>query len=163
MHVCLTFIMLDFLADDMIKHFETYSFDGHTSYPSGLRSRKSQNFKFIENMDIAKTHANIQFPLETTQPKSEVETFSKKEIHHNTVNNVSSLAASTVQPQDRTTNFLQRPNTKIEMGTQSQVIIAPGTVGQLYFEVTNTGHELVFYTVQVVDERRYLMRLTPQR
>ena len=132
-------------------------------YPSRLRSTKSQNLKSIENIDFTKTHAKIQFPLEISQPKSEVETFSKKEIHHNTVNNSSSLAATTEQPQERTTNFLQRSNTKIEMGTQSQVIIAPGLVGQLYFEVTNTGQELVYYTVQVVDERRYLLRLTPQR
>lgn len=147
----------------MIKHFEKYLFDGHTSYPHRIRSRKFGSMKSIEYVDSPKTHSNIQF----LQPKNDAETFSNKEIQHNTMNiypnNTTLLAATTVQPQQRTMNFLRRPNTEIEMGTQSQVIIAPGMMGQLYFEVTNTGQDTVYYTVQVVDERRFLMKLTPQR
>lgn len=154
----------------MIKHFETYFFEGHTSYPARVRNGKLQLSRVpaVSQNTPVLTHGKLQFPKdEKTLPKSEVETFSTQEIHQNTINthanNISSLAATTAQPQQRNTNILQRTNTKIEMGTQSQILIAPGMLGQLYFEITNTGSEATYYTIQVVDERRYLMRLTPQR
>lgn len=124
----------------------------------------------INNGEVTlRTHANLQFPTDKKSLlKSEVETFSTQEIRSTAIvnkpNNTTSLAATTInQPQARNINILQRSNTKIEMGTQSQILIAPGMLGQLYFEVTNTGNEAAYYTIQVVDERRYLMRLTPQR
>ncbi|KAM7350597.1 uncharacterized protein ACRADG_009151 isoform 2-T3 [Cochliomyia hominivorax] len=150
---------------DMIKHFETYFFEGHTSYPARVRNAKFQND--IGQVSVP-THSNIQFPTDKKSlPKSEFETFSTQEIHSNTLiaqptHNISSLSVpTTIQPQQRNTNILQRTNTKIEMGTQSQILIGPGMLGQLYFEVTNTGYEATYYIIQVVDERRYLMRLSP--
>ncbi|XP_023291316.2 uncharacterized protein LOC111674869 [Lucilia cuprina] len=153
----------DTFLDDMIKHFEKYYFEGHTSYPAHVHIGELQQSLAPEVL----THANLKFPTnEKSLPKSEVETFSTHEIHRNAINsqenNISSLAATTAEPQQRNTNILQRTNTKIEMGIQSQILIAPGMLGQLYFEVTNTGYEAAYYNIQVVDERRYLMRLTPQ-
>lgn len=151
----------------MIKHFETYFFEGQTTYPTRLRNGKLQSLTPALTVVTAPTHSKIQFQdNEQSIPKNEVETFSTQEIQGNNMDsqqNNSSILAPTTTPNQRNTNILQRSNTKIEMGTQSQILVAPGMIGQLYFEVTNTGYEAVYYTIQVVDERRYLMRLAPQR
>lgn len=154
----------------MIRHFETYFFEGQTSYPTRVRNSKWQSL--TSALATVPTHSKIQFrddDVETSQPKNDVETFSTQEIHGHPMdsshlNSSSSLAATTATNfNQRNTNILQRSNTKIEMGTQSQILIAPGMMGQLYFEITNTGYEAILYNIQVVDERRYLMRLVPQR
>lgn len=158
------------ISDDMIKHFETYFYEGHTLYPARLRNSKLQSITSALAIANVPTHSNIRFPdnsADKAEPKAEVETFSSKEIHRNTEEalpaNATVLPSPNTMLNQKSTNVLQRSNTKIELGIHSQVLIAPGMMGQLYFEVTNTGCDSIFYNIQVVDERRYLMRLSPMR
>lgn len=52
--------------------------------------------------------------------------------------------------------------TKIDIGSQSQLLAAPGQTVSIYYEVTNLREEPTFHIFQVVDELRYLRSLTPQ-
>lgn len=52
--------------------------------------------------------------------------------------------------------------TKIDVGAQSQLMIAPGSTAQIFFEVTNLRTEPSYHTFQVQDERRYLRDLQPR-
>lgn len=52
--------------------------------------------------------------------------------------------------------------TKIDVGAQSQLLVAPGSTGQIYFEVTNLRKEPTFHNFQVQDELRYLRNLEPR-
>ncbi|XP_075158649.1 uncharacterized protein LOC142231878 [Haematobia irritans] len=159
----------DTFLDDMIKHFETYFYEGHTLYPARLRNGKLQSITSALALANVPTHSNIRFPddkIDSKEPKDEVETFSSEEIHRNMEDALPSNATALAEQNDllnqRGTNALQRKNTKIELGIHSQVLIVPGMMGQLYFEVTNTGCDSIFYNIQVIDEKRYLMRLAPQ-
>ncbi|EDW75573.1 uncharacterized protein Dwil_GK23929 [Drosophila willistoni] len=110
--------------------------------------------------------AKLQFPADTKEklePKSEVETFSETEIENKPSLNQSELAASTGGQQRSSLNamLLQRCGTKIELSTQSQLLITAGQLATLHFEVTNMRSERVYLNVQVTDERRFLVQLQP--
>ncbi|XP_073832754.1 uncharacterized protein [Musca autumnalis] len=160
----------DTFLDDVIKHFESYFYEGHTLYPARLRNSKIQSISSGLTITKVSTHGDLRFPDDKrieNEPKSEVETFSVTEIHRKPehvlpVNDTVSNPAQNTMLNPRSTNVLQRTNTKIEMGIHSQVLISAGMMGQLYFEVTNTGCDSILYNIQVVDEKRYLMRLAPQ-
>jgi len=99
-------------------------------------------------------------------PKSEIETFSETEVVQPATSlNQTQFAAATGEPQRASLNamLLQRCGTKIELNTQSQLRITPGQISTLLFEVTNMRAERVYQTVQVTDERRFLVQLTPTR
>jgi len=97
-------------------------------------------------------------------PKNEIETFSEKEIQRSTSLNQTLLTSSTGQPRS-TLNamLLQRCGTKIELGTESKLLVMPGQTASLLFEVTNMKTETVYSTIQVTDERRFLVQLSPTR
>uniref|UniRef100_A0A1A9VDA4 VWA7 Ig-like domain-containing protein n=1 Tax=Glossina austeni TaxID=7395 RepID=A0A1A9VDA4_GLOAU len=59
-------------------------------------------------------------------------------------------------------SLFQHSNTKIVMGSNSKILISPGDLTQLYFEITNTGVEGLHYYLQVADEKRFLINLAPQ-
>lgn len=52
--------------------------------------------------------------------------------------------------------------TKIDVGAQSQLLVAPGSTAQIYFEITNLRKEPTFHNFQVQDELRYLRALEPR-
>jgi len=52
--------------------------------------------------------------------------------------------------------------TKIDVGTQSQLLASPGSTVQLYFDVTNLRNEPTYHTFQVQDERRFLRQMEPR-
>lgn len=115
--------------------------------------------------------AKLKFPesqekleSESQSPKSEVETFSETElVQPATSLNQTQFAAATGEPQRANLNamLLQRCGTKIELSTQSRLLVNAGQVSTLLFEVTNMRAERVYQTVQVTDERRYLVQLSP--
>uniref|UniRef100_A0A1A9WDC3 VWA7 Ig-like domain-containing protein n=1 Tax=Glossina brevipalpis TaxID=37001 RepID=A0A1A9WDC3_9MUSC len=99
-------------------------------------------FKFLENSEY--------------NPKSEVESFSTKEIQQSRkiFDNSSFL--------EEQRSIFQRFSTKIVMGLNSTILISPGELSHLYFEITNTALEDLQYHIQVVDEKRFLIKLAPQ-
>lgn len=115
--------------------------------------------------------AKLKFPEsreklenEVDSPKSEVETFSETElVQPPTSLNQTQFAAATGEAQRASLNsmLLQRCGTKIELNTQSQLLLNAGQVATLLFEVTNMRAERVYQTVQVTDERRFLVQLSP--
>lgn len=52
--------------------------------------------------------------------------------------------------------------TKIDVGPQSQLFIAPGSTSVIYFEVTNLRNEPTYYTFNVQDEKRFLRQMEPR-
>lgn len=59
--------------------------------------------------------------------------------------------------------LLQRCGTKIELGIESKLLVMAGQTATLLFEVTNMKTETVYSTIQVTDERRFLVQLNPTR
>lgn len=52
--------------------------------------------------------------------------------------------------------------TRIDLGTQTQLQVNPGTTVQMYYEITNLREEPSYHNFQVTDEQRYLRALNPQ-
>lgn len=129
---------------------------------------------FYKNGPTKARLARIQFPdkekdtekleEDVDSPKNEIETFSEKEIQRAPSLNQTLLASPTGQSRS-TLNamLLQRCGTKIELSTQSQIQVTAGQMATLLFEVTNTRSEAVYSTIQVTDERRFLVQLNPTR
>ncbi|XP_037936416.1 uncharacterized protein LOC119670287 [Teleopsis dalmanni] len=162
----------DLFLDDMIKRFDTYFFDGTSSYPSKFRNNRLQSITSALAAATLTTHDNLKFPDDDKKedtnelldvPKSEVETFSDTEIHTNvTPNETLTDDATKMAAKQYAKNLLQIGTTRVEMGTSSQILVAPGMMGQLYFEITNTRTSAVYHNLQVIDERKFLVRLVPQ-
>ncbi|KAL7741046.1 hypothetical protein ACLKA6_013479 [Drosophila palustris] len=142
----------DVFLGDIIKRIDSYYSHGQ----SEPRLSAPAKLKFPE------TREKLEHDIDS--PKSEVETFSEKELVHPTTSlNQTQFAAATGEPQRASLNamLLQRCGTKIELNTQSQLLITPGQISTLLFEVTNMRAERVYQTIQVTDERRFLVQLTP--
>lgn len=106
------------------------------------------------------THENIRFPDEDEDSKGFAPIKDIIEVDK-IINNSNATAA--VSRQEQLPNGLQNVGTVIEMGVQSQLILAPGGTGQLHFEITNYRNEPIFHTFQVTGEQRYLVSLSMQR
>lgn len=52
--------------------------------------------------------------------------------------------------------------TKIDVGVQSQLMVAPGSTSIIYFDVTNLRNEATYHNFNVQDEKRYLRALEPR-
>ena len=52
--------------------------------------------------------------------------------------------------------------TKIDVGVQSQLFVAPGSTSILYFEVTNLRNEPTYHNFNVQDEKRFLRAMEPR-
>jgi hypothetical protein len=52
--------------------------------------------------------------------------------------------------------------TKIDVGIQSQLMVAPGSTSIIYFDVTNLRNEPTYHSFNVQDEKRYLRALEPR-
>lgn len=52
--------------------------------------------------------------------------------------------------------------TKIDVGIQSQLMVAPGSTSIIYFDVTNLRNEPSYHNFNVQDEKRYLRALEPR-
>lgn len=52
--------------------------------------------------------------------------------------------------------------TKIDVGVQSQLLVAPGSTSVIYFEVTNLRNEPTYHNLNVQDEKRFLRALDPR-
>ncbi|XP_044316334.1 uncharacterized protein LOC108045163 [Drosophila rhopaloa] len=142
----------DVFLGDIIKRIDSY-------YKSGQTKAKSARIQFPgKEKDTEKLEEDVD------SPKNEIETFSEKEIQSSPSLNQTLLAATTGQPRS-TLNamLLQRCGTKIELGTQSQLLVTAGQTASLLFEVTNMKSEAVYSTIQVTDERRFLVQLNPTR
>lgn len=158
--------------------------EGLVPYPTRLRNGRLQSITSAIAAAAMPTHDSLKFPneredqviidakeTEVDMPKNDVETFSTSDIssENEVPVNVSSTGTAEQndltlsQRSDSSVNILQKGTTKIEMGLQSQVLVAPGMWAQLYFEITNTRAESVYHNIQVIDEKRYLQRLSPQR
>ncbi|XP_002132605.2 uncharacterized protein [Drosophila pseudoobscura] len=142
----------DVFLGDIIKRIDSYYKNGQVKPSSRL--------------------ARIQFPEkerekleeDTDEPKNEIETFSETEIQSSPSLNQTLLAASTGQQRSTLNAMLQqRCGTKIELSTQSQLLVTAGQTATLLFEVTNMRTETVYSTIQVTDERRFLVNLNPTR
>ncbi|KAI8042839.1 uncharacterized protein LOC128263158 isoform X1 [Drosophila gunungcola] len=142
----------DVFLGDIIKRIDSY-------YKSGQTKAKSAKIQFPDKeKDTEKLEEDVD------SPKNEIETFSEKEIQRTPNLNQTLLGATTGQPRS-TLNamLLQRCGTKIELGTQSQLLVTAGQTASLLFEVTNMKSEAVYSTIQVTDERRFLVQLNPTR
>ncbi|XP_017858353.1 PREDICTED: uncharacterized protein LOC108610653 [Drosophila arizonae] len=145
----------DVFLGEIIKRIDSYY--SHAVHESPLASlARSAKLKFPETRE--------KLENEVDSPKSEVETFSETELVQPPTNlNQTQFAAATGEPQRASLNamLLQRCGTKIELNTQSQLLLNAGQVATLLFEVTNMRAERVYQTVQVTDERRFLVQLSP--
>ncbi|XP_039478988.1 uncharacterized protein LOC120443762 [Drosophila santomea] len=142
----------DVFLGDIIKRIDSYYKTGHT---------KAKSAK-IQFPDKEKDTERLEEDVDS--PKNEIETFSEKEIQSSPNLNQTLLASSTGQPRS-TLNamLLQRCGTKIELGTESKLLVMAGQTATLLFEVTNMKTETVYSTIQVTDERRFLVQLNPTR
>lgn len=52
--------------------------------------------------------------------------------------------------------------TKIDVGIQSQLMVAPGSTSIIYFDVTNLRNEPTYHNFNAQDEKRYLRALEPR-
>jgi hypothetical protein len=52
--------------------------------------------------------------------------------------------------------------TKIDVGVQSQLLVAPGSTSVIYFDVTNLRNEPTYHNFNVQDEKRYLRAMEPR-
>lgn len=52
--------------------------------------------------------------------------------------------------------------TKIDVGVQSQLLVAPGATSIIYFDVTNLRNEPSYHSFSVQDEKRYLRAMEPR-
>ncbi|XP_070505975.1 uncharacterized protein [Chironomus tepperi] len=52
--------------------------------------------------------------------------------------------------------------TKIDVGAQSQLFVAPGSTSVIYFEVTNLRNEPTYHNFNVQDEKRFLRQMEPR-
>ncbi len=52
--------------------------------------------------------------------------------------------------------------TKIDVGPQSQLFVAPGSTSVIYFEVTNLRNEPSYHNFNVQDEKRFLRQMEPR-
>lgn len=57
---------------------------------------------------------------------------------------------------------LMQSVTKIDVGPQSQLFVAPGSTSVIYFEVTNLRNEPTYHTFNVQDEKRFLRQMEPR-
>nr|XP_043069777.1 uncharacterized protein LOC108127284 isoform X1 [Drosophila bipectinata]XP_043069778.1 uncharacterized protein LOC108127284 isoform X1 [Drosophila bipectinata]XP_043069779.1 uncharacterized protein LOC108127284 isoform X1 [Drosophila bipectinata] len=142
----------DVFLGDIIKRIDSY-------YKNGQNKPRLARIQFP---DKEKDTEKIEDDVDS--PKNEIETFSEKEIQRAPNLNQTLLASATGQPRS-TLNamLLQRCGTKIELSTQSQILVTAGQMATLLFEVTNMRSEAVYSTIQVTDERRFLVQLNPTR
>lgn len=138
------------LTGDIIKRIDSY-------YKTGQTKPKSAKLQFPDK-DTEKLEEDVD------SPKNEIETFSEQEIQSSPNLNQTLLAPSTGQSRS-TLNamLLQRCGTKIELGIESKLLVMAGQTATLLFEVTNMKTETVYSTIQVTDERRFLVQLNPTR
>lgn len=140
------------LTGDIIKRIDSY-------YKTGQTKAKSAKLQFPDKeKDTEKLEEDVD------SPKNEIETFSEQEIQSSPNLNQTLLAPSTGQSRS-TLNamLLQRCGTKIELGIESKLLVMAGQTATLLFEVTNMKTETVYSTIQVTDERRFLVQLNPTR
>lgn len=52
--------------------------------------------------------------------------------------------------------------TKIDVGIQSQLLVAPGSSSIIYFEITNLRSEPTYHSFDAQDEKRYLRWMEPR-
>lgn len=52
--------------------------------------------------------------------------------------------------------------TKIDVGPQSQLFVAPGSTSVIYFEVTNLRNEPTYHNFNAQDEKRFLRQMEPR-
>lgn len=52
--------------------------------------------------------------------------------------------------------------TKIDVGIQSQLLVAPGSTSIIYFEVTNLRDQPTYHSFDAQDEKRYLRWMEPR-
>ena len=52
--------------------------------------------------------------------------------------------------------------TKIDVGPQSQLFVAPGSTSVVYFEVTNLRNEPTYHNFKVQDEKSFLRQMEPR-
>lgn len=52
--------------------------------------------------------------------------------------------------------------TKVDVGVQSQLLVAPGAQSIIYFDVTNLRSEPTYHSFNVQDEKRYLRAMEPR-
>lgn len=52
--------------------------------------------------------------------------------------------------------------TKIDVGIQSQLLVAPGSTSIIYFDVTNLRSEPSYHSFSAQDEKRYLRAMEPR-
>jgi hypothetical protein len=51
---------------------------------------------------------------------------------------------------------------KIDVGPQSQLFVAPGSTSIIYFEITNLRNEPTYHVFNVQDEKRFLRQMEPR-
>lgn len=100
-----------------------------------------------------RTHEDIKFPDDNNDNDND----NNIEITESTNKDVEKLAK---QQQNTNTN---QGITQISLSVQSQLLVTPGMIAQLYFEVSNTRTEPIFHNFRVTDEKAYLRSLNQRR
>lgn len=81
-------------------------------------------------------------------------------------NKVEEIEENSVQAGDgidgRASKQMIQSVTKIDVGVQSQLLIAPGSTSIIYFDVTNLRNEPTYLSFNVQDEKRYLRSMEPR-
>lgn len=99
---------------------------------------------------IPRAKREIKFPDEETTTLEDVQVITDVDIE--TLSGVEGKA----MPQ------LMQSVTKIDVGPQSQLFVAPGSTSVIYFEVTNLRNEPTYHNFNVQDEKRFLRNMEPR-
>jgi hypothetical protein len=103
----------------------------------------------------------VQFPDED-ENVSEIPTIDddNNRIYNRTIDDVE---VETITSADgRALKQMMQSVTKIDVGPQSQLFVAPGSTSVIYFEVTNLRNEPTYHNFNVQDEKRFLRQMEPR-
>ncbi|KAG5672858.1 hypothetical protein PVAND_002947 [Polypedilum vanderplanki] len=107
------------------------------------------------------TFYEIGSPLQPRE-KREIVVFPEDELlpANATIDDVSIEFQSAAD--ERAARQILQTITKIDVGPQSQLFVAPGSTSVIYFEVTNLRNEPTYHNFNVQDEKRYLRQMEPR-
>ncbi|KAL7020307.1 hypothetical protein ACKWTF_011464 [Chironomus riparius] len=108
---------------------------------------------------ISRIKRDVRFPDDDENVNSQQE-LPNIESHNNTIGDV--LVVSNMSKEGRASKQMMQSVTKIDVGPQSQLFVAPGSTSVIYFEVTNLRNEPTYHSFNVQDEKRYLRQMEPR-
>jgi hypothetical protein len=104
---------------------------------------------------LMRTKRQVAFPDDEVTQNEETETVERIGDDEDSIHVV---AAADGRALKQTTQTV----TKIDVGIQSQLLVAPGSTSIIYFDVTNLRNEPTYHSFNVQDEKRFLRALEPR-